>query len=377
MRACFFGTYDPSYPRNIVLRKGLQKNGVEVIECNVSLPQIKISREGKLGLAEFIVKRSLVFSKCYTKLFFKFLRGGRKCDSIIVPFEWEYDVFLAWFFAKLFGKKLVFDIFNSKYATLVLESRVFPEKSFSAEWNLWKDRLSFALSDKVLVQTKTHADSLSKTLKVPKEKMRVLYLGAEEEKFFSRPAKKSKNFNVLFFGSFIPLQGLEYIIGAAEKLKNEKDIRFKLLGKGLLFNEVKAMAEQKSLANVEFLGWVPEENLPEEIASADICLGQFGKTERANIFIGHKIFQSIAMKKPVINADTPAAREFFKENESIVFCKGGNASSLAQKILFLKSNPPLRRSISSNAFRVFRQNFTAEKIGFELKKIIEETKPNK
>jgi hypothetical protein len=35
MDVLFFGAYNPEYPRNVVLRRGLELNGVEVSECRV------------------------------------------------------------------------------------------------------------------------------------------------------------------------------------------------------------------------------------------------------------------------------------------------------------------------------------------------------
>ena len=37
MRVCFFGLYDPEYPRNAVLRRGLQAAGVDVVDCRETL----------------------------------------------------------------------------------------------------------------------------------------------------------------------------------------------------------------------------------------------------------------------------------------------------------------------------------------------------
>ena len=34
-RVCFFGAYDPEYPRNRILRAGLERSGVEVREVRV------------------------------------------------------------------------------------------------------------------------------------------------------------------------------------------------------------------------------------------------------------------------------------------------------------------------------------------------------
>ena len=32
-RVCYLGAYDPAYPRNLILRRGLERQGVWVVEC--------------------------------------------------------------------------------------------------------------------------------------------------------------------------------------------------------------------------------------------------------------------------------------------------------------------------------------------------------
>jgi hypothetical protein len=39
MRICYFGSYDPQYPRNKIIREGLALNEVEVLECNIPFSQ--------------------------------------------------------------------------------------------------------------------------------------------------------------------------------------------------------------------------------------------------------------------------------------------------------------------------------------------------
>jgi len=39
MRVCYFGTYDLNYSRNRILIEGLERNGIDVVECHVPLWQ--------------------------------------------------------------------------------------------------------------------------------------------------------------------------------------------------------------------------------------------------------------------------------------------------------------------------------------------------
>jgi glycosyltransferase involved in cell wall biosynthesis len=66
------------------------------------------------------------------------------------------------------------------------------------------------------------------------------------------------------------------------------------------------------LQNVEFIEFLEQKELTQYIHHADICLGIFGETEKAKRVIPNKVYEAMAMKKPVITGNSPAAREFLK-----------------------------------------------------------------
>ena len=150
--------------------------------------------------------------------------------------------------------------------------------------------------------------------------------------------------NVLFWGKGIPLQGVEYIKQARELLKREHTIVFRIIGEPP----------------------VAYEALPAIIRTADICLGIFGDTDKAARVIPNKVYEAIAMKKPVISADTPAIRELFTDRENILLCKRADAQSLADSILELAGDAALRQHIAEGGYRLYQEHATPNKIGSQL-----------
>lgn len=177
-------------------------------------------------------------------------------------------------------------------------------------------------------------------------------------------------FHILFWGNFIPLQGVEYIIRAAKILENDKNIIFTLIGSGQTFNQVKKEADNLKVRNVRFLGKLPVEELPPFISKADVCLGIFSDTDKAQRVIPNKVYEAIAMAKPVITGDTPAIRELFTDRENILLCQTASPNDLAEKILELKSDPELREKIARGGYDKFRENATPFTLGAEIFKLI-------
>ena len=69
--------------------------------------------------------------------------------------------------------------------------------------------------------------------------------------------------------------------------------------------------------NIEFIPMCRFETVKSYIKEATICLGIFGETQKAQLVIPIKVYEALAMGKPVITANTPAITLSDKEK---TFC---------------------------------------------------------
>ncbi|UZE92303.1 MAG: glycosyltransferase family 4 protein [Methanosarcinales archaeon] len=349
MRVCYFGSYNRNYSRNRVIIKGLKQNDVDVIECQDA---------------------SIFWARCF-KLFWKYLQT-KKHDAIIVGAQGHANVLIAWFLSRVFNRRLVFDPFISLYDTAVFDRKEVDRKSMKAKYYYYLDKISCKLADVVIADTKQHAKYFSKGFAIPKEKIKVIYIGADDGVFYPREVSRQNNKCIVeFHGSFVPLQGVPYIIKAAKILEKE-NIIFKIIGKGQTYGEVLKLSKGLKVKNVSFLGWVNYENLPNYIAEADVCLGIFGDTEKAKRVIPNKAFEILAMRKPLITSDSSAVREVLTHEENTLLCEMADPESLAEAILTLKDDEILRSKIAEKGYRLYKERFTPLKIGEEVKGIVEE-----
>lgn len=172
-----------------------------------------------------------------------------------------------------------------------------------------------------------------------------------------------KPYSVLFWGNYIPLQGTQYIIRAAASLCDRSRFRFTMIGDGQTHDETVTLARTLKAANVRFIGRLPIEELPRFIADADICLGIFGDTNKAARVIPNKAYETIAMRKPLISADTPAMRELFVDRQNILFCRRADSEDLADKIALLRADAALRERIAVGGHELFLEKCTPRIIG--------------
>ncbi len=337
MRILYFGSYKPSYPRNKVILDGLRKNGVEVIECRVP--------SGKL-------------LPVYIRLLFRYLALRPKFDVMIVGFPGQEIMFLA---RLLTRKPIIFDVFTSHYMGYILDRKYFSERSWRSAYYRFLDRWSCKLADMVILDTDAHIKFFVREFRLQAEKFVRIWLGANTELHQPTPKNATRAYTALFWGSFIPLQGVEYIIRAAKILENEP-IKFYLVGHGQTYMHDKKLAEELNLRNVHFLGRLPDEVLVDWIRKADVCLGTFSDSVKADITIQNKIFESLASKKPIITEETSSLKELLHDGQGVLFCEKADPSDLAKKIIKLKNSPELSDKIAGDGYTLFTEKLTPKKI---------------
>lgn len=347
------GGYDPEYPRNSVIKKGLELNGVEVVECCVRSKH------------KFWLRYPVLFSR------FLFFRSCLKRDLLFVPEFCQKDVLLARILSFFGSKKVIFDPLAARYETKITDWKRKPSNSLQAWWNFKIDSWAFRLSDLVLADTRAHKDYYCQYYGLSPDKIEVLPVGYDDELYTPFSALKKENqFIVLFFGSFLPLHGVDCILRAARIVAGkEPSVLFKLIGSGQTLPHVMSLASELGLGNVRLEGWLPQSELPERIASSDICLGIFGKTEKAQRVVPHKIFQAMGMRKPVVTVRTPAVEEFFAHRENIFLVPEPEPELLAEAILELRQDSDLREAIAQKGYRLVSKEFSAEAIGRKLVEI--------
>lgn len=354
MKICYFGEYNRDYPRNSILRKGLRQNGIDVIECDIP----------------FLTK----YSHQYPKLLKKYFSLHSKFDAIIVAEMNQFTVPLAKALSKINGIPLIFDMFFSLYDSTVNDRKVLSGGAPKAVFLKFLDKLGLILPNIVLTDTEAHSRFYHDTFGISYSKMMVVRVGSDPDIFYPYDSKdtNNKDFTVSFVGTFIPLHGVKYIIKAAKLVEKDRSIKFEIVGEGQTYIQDYKLAKEMNCNNIRFLEPVPLRELPFIIDRADICLGIFGDTAKARRVIPNKIYQALAMKKPVITGDSPAIKEIFGDGEHLILCSMANPRELAVAIIMLKQNRPLMDRISDRGYQLVRTSFAPKAIAKSLKDIIEE-----
>ena len=368
MRICYFGTYEKKYPRNSIFLKGLRHNTVEVYECHVSLWEKTTNKGDTFGFSLTFLLRLFI---ALIRLIFQYIFVIPKHDIIIVGYIGHLDMYLAKIFAYFGRKKLVFNPLISLYDTVISDRGYFNQSSLKAHFMRFLDRSACMMADMVLLDTESQIQYFKYDLDLPKINFKRLFVGADDEVFYPVDSKQAEDkFDVMFFGKFIPLHGIRKIIEAANILRHKIDIKFTLVGMGQLRYEIEYRINELSLENIKLVDWIPYNQLTIKMAEADLILGIFGDSDKAKRVIPNKLFQALAVNKPILTADTPAIRELLIPDTHI-FVTAAKADKIAEKIEFIRSHNKNRQIVSMHGFHYFQEKLSIIKLGADLKTILQ------
>jgi len=348
MTVCYFGTYNPDYSRNRVLRKGLALNGVKVLECNSRQP----------GLQKYIA----LWRQSRT------LRGH--CDVLLVGFPGATAMPLAWVVGKRLGIPVVFDAFTSQYDAMVNARQQARPGSLRAGYYRWVDWLSCHLADLVLLDTKAHADYLAHLVHLPREKFHHLYVSTDIADITPAPVppKPAGTFAVHFHGHYTAFQGVDVIVRAA-KLLEHQGVHFNLIGRGQEYPRVWALARDLQVTNVRFIADVDYATLAGYIIQSDLALGVFGGGNPRPV-IPNKIVEALALGKPVLTGHLPAMDELLTDDRNVVYCRLDDPKDLSERILQLQQDASLRQRVAAAGLELYRQRLMSTVQGQALRELI-------
>lgn len=372
MRICFFGTYTMAegYPVNRFLIKGLKDAGAEVEECREELWEGFLHVAFSQAQGRFLLRLGVKALGRYLRLIWRYWRCEEH-SCVIVGYAGYVDVVLARLLNLFRRRLLVLVSFISLYDTIVVDRQQVRPGSWKARLLKRIDRLAFTCADLVLVDTGAQVVYFADLFGLPTKKFKRSFVGHEFYRFEPVELTGEKGgkgkFQALFFGTYVPLHGIEVILEAADILGLEADVEFTLIGNGQLYGEMREEARRRNLANVCFVdAWMEVQELAVRIREADACLGIFGQTGKAARVIPYKVFGALALQKPIITRDSPAIRELLTDGETGLLCRAGDGGELARAILKLRDQPELAARIAAEGHAVYKERGAPEAVGRNL-----------
>ena len=131
-----------------------------------------------------------------------------------------------------------------------------------------------------------------------------------------------KDDSVLFFmGWLYDFSGLKEVAAELARVKDEKpDVKLLIVGEGDAFDDLRKIQVDCNLDNrIILTGKQPYKSIPEFIAASDICLLPAYNNDIMHDIVPIKLYEYMAMGKPVITTKLPGVMKEFGEGNGVIY----------------------------------------------------------
>ena len=216
---------------------------------------------------------------------------------------------------------------------------------------------------------------------VEQEKIKIIKNGVNLELFQPREINVelknslalNEKFIVSYFGTFGLSQGLETILKAAEILKDKSNIHLLLLGNGADRGKLLDLKNELKLDNVTILEPISKEELVDYYSISDLMLVPLRKLRLFNSALPSKMFEIMAMGKPIIHTVDGEARKLLEKENVGKYVEAENYKELADTIIDVRNDHEWQSEASKNGRRLVEEKFNRNDLANEYLKLLVKT----
>jgi glycosyltransferase involved in cell wall biosynthesis len=172
-------------------------------------------------------------------------------------------------------------------------------------------------------------------------------------------------------GSMGKAHNLDFVIDAAEKLKEHRDIVFVLIGEGSQKPELEKKVQKLGLTNVEILPSVSKQQLPEFFAATDVCLVIIGLKIMEKHASLNKFYDGLSSGKPMLLNYYGWQGKLIEDNNAGYGCKFRDLDQFVERILYIKTNRNQLAAMGRNARLIAETRFDSNKLAAQALIVLE------
>jgi glycosyltransferase involved in cell wall biosynthesis len=396
MKILFLTQYYPpeiGAPQNRLHELALRLNQqpdikVDVLTAMPNYPKMEIHEayKGKRFIMEKIddvqVYRSRIFVKKSKSIFFRLLNyfsfvwtsfwtGWKrlpKYDYILVESPPLFLGISGYLLCKLKKAKLIFNVSDlwpeSAEKLGLVTNKLFLKSATVLEEFLYRK------SALITGQTQGIVENISS--RFPKKEVYWLPNGVDVDYYDNSKIESSwrikQGFNetdllILYAGIIGHAQGLETILQAAKLVENEQGVHFIFLGDGPIKDDLMNLKEKLNLKQVHFFDPVTKKDMPHIIKSCDLSVVPLRKLPLFEGAIPSKIFECLAMEKPVLLGVIGEAKALFiDEGQAGLAFEPENALDLSKRVNEIVNGKHNLAQLGSNGRKYVSEKFNRNQI---------------
>jgi glycosyltransferase involved in cell wall biosynthesis len=252
---------------------------------------------------------------------------------------------------RLRGAKVVFDVHDLASDMFAMRFERLPGSGLVDRALRFVERRAALSAAAVLTVHEPYRDELV-ARGVPGEKVTVLMNSLDERLLPEAAAPGMDGFRIVYHGTITPHYGVELIIRAAGRIRDEvPGMRVDLYGDGDGVPAVLGRARKLGIESaVSVSGYLPQRDVLHAVRGASVGVVPNLPTRLNRFALSTKLLEYVALGIPVVSADLPTIRAHFTDHE-IRFFRAGDDKSLADALAEVAADPDVaqRRARAARA----------------------------
>lgn len=355
-------------------REYYKKHKITKVNKHLIVKRMSLYREGT-AFVQRTIRYSIFSLECLMKGLFVpadaiFLSSGPPSQTLVVGL-----------LRKLTGKRIVYNL-QDVFPDSLINAGLMKEGSKLVKIGRWMERVSYKNAHAIItVSDDMERNVLSKG--VDRKKVFMVRNWIDTDEFV--PVRREDNvlfdtlhldrskFYLVYSGNIGYTMGLEYVIQAMEKIKDEKDIELLIFGEGSEKEKLQELVKEKKLSNVRFLPFQDAKLISNVYSIGDMAVIS-GRKGLASVSMPSKTWTIMATGTGIL-AQFDKGSELNRTIRSAgcgVTVEPGNVEKIAETIKGLAADKETCRKYGENARKYAVENISKEKALDEYTRIIKE-----
>lgn len=266
---------------------------------------------------------------------------------------------LSLIFAKLLRKKVIFVLSGvSGINTLFLykkakNTKINPLNLIYMGFSALLDELSLSLSNLIMLES----PNLINTMNLANYEKKIYkkgYMYQDTSKFYIKKDFNERKNVIGYIGRFGHEKGIMNFINSLPLIeKNEIDIKILIIGWGPLNNEIKDKLEELGLDNVQFLGKITNDQVPDYLNELKLLVFPSNGYEEG---LPNIILESMACGTPVLAAPVGGIPDVIKNNETGFILEKNSPECIAESLITVLKFYKLEE-VSINSYELIKSKY--------------------
>ena len=173
---------------------------------------------------------------------------------------------------------------------------------------------------------------------------------------------------IFFYGGILGhAQGLELILETANALKKYEDLHFVIQGSGPEKEKLIDLKKRYALKNMHFFEPIGKDKMPEVLSAIDIAMVPLKKLDLFKGAIPSKIFEALAMEKPLLlGVEGEAKHHFIDKAQAGLFYIPEDIENLKEQIIYFRNNREEVKIMGKRGRKYVSDFFNRNKIAEDL-----------